>query len=103
MTIVERRAPWREDFGPEWTRSPIARLRYVQRTGVWTLYWRDRNACWHRYDRVGPSARIEVLLDELDADPTGIFWGEPLRATAIALRGRICPHGPGPARRCHFH
>ncbi len=34
VTIVERRPPWREDFGREWTRSPIARLRYVQRTGV---------------------------------------------------------------------
>ena len=75
VTIVERRAPWCEDLGPEWTRSPIARLGYVQRTGVWTLYWRDRNARWHRYDRIGPSARIEVLLDELDGDPTGIFWG----------------------------
>ena len=75
LTIVERRAPWREDLGPEWSRSPIARLRYVQRTGVWTLHWRDRNARWHRYDRVGPSARIDVLLDELDRDPTRIFWG----------------------------
>jgi hypothetical protein len=75
VTIVERGAPGCEDFGREWTRSPIARLRYVQRTGVWTLYWRDRNARWHRYDRVGPSARIEVLLDELDGDPTCIFWG----------------------------
>jgi len=75
LTIVERRAPWREDYGPEWSRSPIARLRWVQRTGVWTLHWRDRHARWHRYDRVGPSARIDVLLDELDRDPTCIFWG----------------------------
>lgn len=75
LTIVERRAPWREDFGPEWTRSPVARLRYTQRTATWALYWRDRNARFHRYDIHEPSARIEILLEELDRDPTGIFWG----------------------------
>src|SRR5690348_573632 len=29
LTIVERRAPWHEDSGPEWTSFPIARLRYT--------------------------------------------------------------------------
>ena len=43
LTIVERRAPWREDFGPEWTAFPIARLRYTAADKSWTLYWRDRN------------------------------------------------------------
>lgn len=38
LTIVERRAPWREDFGPEWTSVPIARLRYTAATKTWTLY-----------------------------------------------------------------
>src|SRR5207245_591878 len=40
LTIVERRAPWRADLGPEWTRVPIARLRYAKATRTWTLYWR---------------------------------------------------------------
>lgn len=29
VNIVERRPPWREDYGPEWSRLPIARLRCV--------------------------------------------------------------------------
>jgi hypothetical protein len=29
LTIIERRAPWRQDLGPEWTSFPIARLRYT--------------------------------------------------------------------------
>jgi hypothetical protein len=37
LTIVERRAPWREDFGPEWTSFPIARLRYTAADKTWTL------------------------------------------------------------------
>lgn len=74
-TIVEVRAPWREDFGPEWTRSPVARLRYVQRTGVWTLYSRDRHGRFHRYPFTGPSAKIDVLIAEIERDPICIFWG----------------------------
>lgn len=75
VTIVERRAPWREDLGPEWTRLPVARLRYPRTTGEWSLHCRDRNLRFHRYDRVRPTARVEELLAEIDRDPTGIFWG----------------------------
>src|SRR5258708_37524258 len=35
LTIVERRAPWREDFRPEWTSLPIARLRYTLTDKSW--------------------------------------------------------------------
>jgi hypothetical protein len=34
LTIVERRAPWREDFGPEWTTQRIARMRWTTNTGT---------------------------------------------------------------------
>ncbi|MBA2312295.1 MAG: hypothetical protein H0V97_05790 [Actinobacteria bacterium] len=36
VTIVERRPPWREDFGPEWSRLTVAQLRYENEG--WTLY-----------------------------------------------------------------
>jgi hypothetical protein len=38
LTIVERRAPWRDEFGPEWTSLPIARPRYTAADKSWTLY-----------------------------------------------------------------
>lgn len=75
LTIVERRAPWRDDAGPEWTSLPIAQLRYTQATKMWSLYWRDRNLRFHAYDRLAPSPHLETLLTELDQDPTSIFWG----------------------------
>jgi Protein of unknown function (DUF3024) len=75
LTILERRAPWRKDFGPEWTSFPIARLGYAATTKTWTLYWRDRNLKFHRYDLLDPSPRIDDLLTELDRDPTATFWG----------------------------
>jgi hypothetical protein len=75
LTIVECRAPWREDLGPEWTRFPIARLRYTKTTKTWRVYWRDRNLRFHAYDRIRPSASINDMLAEIDRGPTGIFWG----------------------------
>ena len=62
-------------MGSQWTRFPIARLRYTKATGLWSLWWRDRNLRFHAYDRVAPSATVEDLPTEIDRDPTAIFWG----------------------------
>jgi Protein of unknown function (DUF3024) len=75
LTIVECRPPWRKDMGPEWTRFPIARLRYTKATKRWSLYWCGRNLRFHRYDQLPPSPHIDHLLQEIDRDPTAIFWG----------------------------
>ena len=75
ITIVERRAPWREDLGPEWTSTPIARLRYTTADMSWTLYWRDRNLRLHFYDRLPHHQESKTSLAEISLDPTGIFWG----------------------------
>ena len=72
VTITERRAPWRDD-SDDWSEHPVARLRYTVKSGLWMLYWRDRNDRWHRH--TGPAANVLGLLDEIDHDATGIFWG----------------------------
>ncbi len=43
-----------------------------QTTGLWTLYWRDRNLKFHRYQPRDPSPCVQDLLDN-HTDP--IFWG----------------------------
>ena len=75
VTIVERRPPWREDFGPEWSRLPIARLRYVASKRLWTLYYHRHTGRWERYPLLGPSRRLGDLLTELAEDPICVFWG----------------------------
>jgi len=75
LTIVGRRAPWREDVGPEWISFPIARLRYTAADKPWTLYWPDRNLRFHTYRLLAPSHRVEAPPTEIDRDPTCIFWG----------------------------
>ena len=67
--------PRQGDAGSPWTRSPIARLRYTKTRREWALYWRDRNLKFHLYDLVAPTCNVETLLDEVDRDPTCIFWG----------------------------
>ena len=75
LTIVECRPPWRPEADPEWTRLPVARLRYTKTTQCWSLYWRDRNLRFHAYDRLPPSPHVDDLLREIGSDPTAIFWG----------------------------
>jgi hypothetical protein len=75
LTIVERRPPWHESFGPDWTTSAIARLRYNATNKSWTLYWSDQHQRFHLYDQLAPSRNIDDLLAEIDRDPTSIFWG----------------------------
>jgi hypothetical protein len=74
VTVVECRAPWTPEVGPQWSRFPIARLRFSATTATWMLYWRDRNLVWHRYQRVDATPFVDPLLAEIEADPTHIFW-----------------------------
>ncbi len=76
ITIVERRPPWNPDaIGDEWTTMEIAQLRHDPASKTWSLYWRGSDDRWRPYDNVAPSRNVDALLAEIDADPTGIFWG----------------------------
>ena len=73
VDIVEVRPPW--DGEGEHTRFPIARLRYTKSSGVWTIYWRDRNLKFHEYKRKRPTKRVQALLDYIQDSGDAIFWG----------------------------
>jgi hypothetical protein len=75
VTILECRPPWSEDLGPGWSENPQARMKYDAETSAWTLYWFDRYSRAHRYDLFEPHQPIQRVLDEIERDPTGIFWG----------------------------
>jgi len=62
-------------IGPEWTSMRVAQLRYDASSKRWSLFCRDRDERWWPYDDIGPSVSVDPLLAEMDADPTGIFWG----------------------------
>lgn len=75
VTILECRAPWRADYGPDWTRFPVARLRYTKSRREWAILWRDRHLRFHAYDLISPTPNLEALLAHIDEDSTCIFWG----------------------------
>jgi Protein of unknown function (DUF3024) len=63
VTILERRPPWNPAYGSEWSSLKVAQLRYDER---------DR---WHPYESAAPAPDIAPLLQEIDDDRIGIFWG----------------------------
>lgn len=74
VTIFESRPPW-DGRGEEWIQWPVARLRYTGTTGLWSLYWRDRNLKFHEYTRTKPTKNVKTLLDYIDSRVDPIFWG----------------------------
>ena len=75
ITIVERRAPWNQQVGSDWSRQPIAELRYDSASSTWALYWPRHTGRWHRYEDFPAASGVGPLLAEIDADPDGVFWG----------------------------
>lgn len=73
VTILDCRPPWTPEL-VEWSRQPLAQLRYDPESALWALYWADRNSRWHRYDDLDPGP-VGDLLAEIAEDPTCIFWG----------------------------
>lgn len=73
VTIFDCRPPWHPNL-TEWSKVPVAQLRYDSQGHLWTLYCADRNSRWHLYFDTDPGT-VDELLKEIDTDPTGIFWG----------------------------
>jgi hypothetical protein len=73
VSIHECRPRWRGGEG-DWTAMPIAQLRY-EGTGSWTLYFGDRYGTWTLYCDLEPRQPIDAIIDELESDPTCVFWG----------------------------
>jgi len=74
VTIADCRPVWQGAPG-DWTRMPIAQLRYQPANELWTLYWADRNDRWHLYEDLEPTKDLDAVLAEVDEDPTCIFFG----------------------------
>ncbi len=73
VTINETRPPW--DGRGDWIAEHVARLRYTASTGVWTLYWCDRNSSFHLYTPTPPTKNVQALLEHIAESGDPIFWG----------------------------
>ena len=59
----------------DWRDHGVAKFRYVATKHMWQLYCQHRDLRWHRYERLPQAPSVDALLAEVEADPTGIFWG----------------------------
>ena len=73
VTLFECRPKWNDPT--VWLKSPQAKFRRNASTGLWSLFWRDRNARWHLYEGLPPTQDIERLVAEVGRDPTHVFSG----------------------------
>jgi hypothetical protein len=73
VLLVERRPSFRDPA--VFTELAVARFVYSPTIGGWSLRWRDRHSRWHRYEGFENRPTFQELLDEVQRDPTGIFFG----------------------------
>ena len=73
VTLYEERPTFMDKS--EWVDIVVAQFRYDPKTQKWSLYCADRNSKWHEYIGLNRTKDFNVLLEEVEADPTGIFWG----------------------------
>ena len=58
----------------EWTKTSVAQLRY-EGDGTWTLYCATATASGSCTSTSTLTSPVDVILEEIETDPTGIFWG----------------------------
>lgn len=58
-----------------WGECPIAKFRYDECKGDWTLHWLGQEQQWHHYAEIPRVKNIARLLSEVAQDPSGAFWG----------------------------
>lgn len=73
VSLFEERPSFRRPA--EWGESAVAKFRWVASRKVWQLFCRFRDGRWRGYEPFLESPTFAKLLDEVAADPTGIFWG----------------------------
>jgi len=71
--IFEIRPQW--DDPKHKIELPVAKATWVKSKKIWKLYWMRADRKWHTYPPLSESDSLETILDEIDRDPNGCFWG----------------------------
>jgi len=73
VTVYEERPRWNNP--QEWSSTGVAKFKYTRTHNVWKLYRIRRDMKWHLYEMPGGSKSLEALVNEVDTDPHGAFFG----------------------------
>jgi hypothetical protein len=59
----------------QWTKMPIARMKFDSKSSTWTLYWARTTGHWGKYPDYKPKKKLESLVKQIDNDPLHVFLG----------------------------
>ena len=59
----------------EYTKMPFAKLTYVISKNIWRLYWKRASGKWMRYEPAKSKGSLKGLVQEIDDDIYGCFFG----------------------------
>ncbi|MDO8367574.1 MAG: DUF3024 domain-containing protein, partial [Saprospiraceae bacterium] len=69
------------EIRPDWMdasiirNNPFAKIRYVKSKNVWNLYWKRANGKWEVYEPFPHASNLQSLLDCIEQDKHGCFYG----------------------------
>lgn len=73
VSLFESRPHWQG--GGEWISMKVARFKKDLKTETWQLIWADRHSKWRPYPPLLFHRDIEKLLQEVEKNEIGAFWG----------------------------
>ena len=69
------------EIRPQWNNpsktieGPVAKATYVKSRKTWKLFWKRADNQWHSYKSFPTSKSLEKILEAIDTDEFGCFWG----------------------------
>lgn len=73
VIIRESRPAWRDPA--KWMEMDVAKLRYIGKSNEWKLYWKRASGKWWAYEPRTRSRSLLAMIEEIDADEYGCFFG----------------------------
>jgi hypothetical protein len=73
VSVYEERPDWKD--ARQWSSLPVAKFKYVRKDSSWKLYWMRSDMKWHLYEAPRGAKTLEALVEEVDKDPHGAFFG----------------------------
>ncbi|MHB9053527.1 MAG: DUF3024 domain-containing protein [Thermoleophilia bacterium] len=73
VVMFEVRPDWQDTR--QKIETPVAKFKFVRTVDEWRLFWMRADLRWHRYDICPPSPDLNDLVQEVDRDIYGCFFG----------------------------
>jgi len=71
--VFETRPAWNNPS--ELQNSDCIKATFVRTQGIWKIYWLRQDLKWHTYEPCGQAKTIEQVIEVLDKDHYGCFFG----------------------------